>query len=118
MKYNKETIQTLEIPDDVKLDLTELFTSVEEQETEITRIRAELRDADKVVKAKPKLDAELQKKQTLIDELNAKLNAALKPSDKIDIQEQGDDNDFSSPFKVVHDFASSLFGTSEPKTEE
>lgn len=52
MKINKDSIASLEIPDDLKADLAELFGSIESKENELATLRTKVpTDSQKVVES-------------------------------------------------------------------
>lgn len=52
MKINKDSIASLEIPDDLKADIAELFGSIESKENELATLRTKVpTDSQKVVES-------------------------------------------------------------------
>jgi len=88
-KITKETLATLaNISDELRADLTALFTEIEEKDKSILELRKNQRDedSDKVVARSKELEKAAGEKDALIADLNKKLAAATKqPEETIEL---------------------------------
>lgn len=78
MKINKDTLTTLEISDELKADLSELFGSIEAKENELVSLRSKVpTDSQKVVESVDfdKYTAAVSELACLKTELQKKLDA-------------------------------------------